>query len=102
MLERIQADLDTRLEAGRCGILDHAQAMAHLYGLDWPAIVGECKESLGAGARELLDQAQERDHRGIKDGPRQIDESGAGLGDPNLGGIRGHSLVYHERGHYAT
>ena len=39
------------------GILDHGQAQAALYGLDWSSIVEGCRQSLGAGARDLLDQA---------------------------------------------
>ena len=39
------------------GILDHAQAQAALFGLDWPAIVASCRQSLTTDARKLLDAA---------------------------------------------
>jgi len=40
-----------------CGVLAHAQAQAVLYGLDWPKIVADCQQALGADIGGLLDAA---------------------------------------------
>lgn len=39
------------------GVLAHAHAQAALYGLNWPKIVGDCQQELGADVGGLLDAA---------------------------------------------